>query len=219
MKSLFLAEELLLLALDDETGKLRPLPDRALDYALAGALLAELTRAERIEVQNDQVRIIDETPVGNEPVDLGFEVLKEGEVKSLQGALAHLAGDFTALREKVIQSLVEKEILKEEDNEFLWVFHWSRYPLADTQQEEAVKTRLRRLVMNRSEEISENDHLLISLVHACQLDSILFSDTELKTYRERLEAITHHDKIGRAVLECIQEIQRAILEIRTYSGL
>ena len=45
MVSLTLAEQLLLLALDDETGKLLSLPDRSLDYALAGAILADLTRS------------------------------------------------------------------------------------------------------------------------------------------------------------------------------
>lgn len=218
MKNLSLAEELLLLALDDESGKLRPLPDRALDYALAGALLAELTRAQRIEVNGNEVRILDETPTGNDPVDLGYVVLKNAEVKSLREALAHLAGDPLALRQKVIRSLVDKEILEEQNNELLWVFHWSRYPLADAEQEEAVKSRLRRLVIDPSAEISENDHLLISLVQACRLHSILFSEEEFKNFRNRINTIAQHDKIGRAVLECVQEIQRAIPELLTYSS-
>ena len=50
MVPLALAEQLLLLALDDETGKLLPLPDRSLDYALAGAIIADLARVGRLMV-------------------------------------------------------------------------------------------------------------------------------------------------------------------------
>ncbi|HSH09562.1 MAG TPA: GPP34 family phosphoprotein, partial [Oceanipulchritudo sp.] len=63
MVSLTLAEQLLLLALDDATGRLRPLPDRALDYALAGAILADLARVGRISMTRDTLAVIDPNPV------------------------------------------------------------------------------------------------------------------------------------------------------------
>ena len=42
------SEEVLLLALDEKTGRLHPLPERAIEFALAGAVLAELAAAKRI---------------------------------------------------------------------------------------------------------------------------------------------------------------------------
>ena len=213
-----LAEQLLLLALDDETGKLRQLPDRALDYGLAGAILADLTRAGRIEVADDSVKVLDPNPVHSAPEDLGLRELVDGEVESLGAVLSHLAGDSHQLRQQVIRHLVEKGVLKEENKEILWVFHFSRYPLADPLAESSIKQRVRRIVMNR-EELTMRQSVLISLIQACQLGSILFTEEEWQTYRERIEEIARNDKIGSAVMKCLQEIQRAILEIRTYSGM
>lgn len=219
MVPLTLAEQLQLLALDDDTGKLLPLPDRALDYALAGAILADLTRVGRIEVTLDSVKILDSSPVDSVPEDLGLLDLTQANVTSLRGALSHLAGDAHGLRQRVIDQLVRKGVLREEDKEFLWVFHFSRYPLADPSTEAAVKQRLRNRIRDNAIPMSDSDHVLIALIHACQLEDLLLSAGEQESCRERIDAITNSDRIGHAVVECLEEIQKAILEIRTYSGM
>lgn len=219
MVPLTLAEQLLLLALDDESGKLLPMPDRALDYALAGAILADLTRAGRIEVGKDSVEVIDSTPVESKPEDFGLLDLVGANVKSLQGSLSHLAGDAHGLRKRLTDQLVEKGVLREENQEFLWVFHLSRYPLADPSSENAVKQRLRNRIRNHRIPLTEIDHVMISLIHVCRLEDLLLSKDEQEAHRERIEEIVSNDKIGQAVMRCLEEIQKAILEIRTYSGM
>lgn len=219
MVPLTLAEQLLLLALDDETGKLRPLPDRALDYALAGAILSDLTRAGRLQVTRDTVEIIDPTPVQSVPEDFGLLELEQADVKSLRGALTHLAGDAHGLRKRLTDQLLNKGVLREENKEFLWVFHFSRYPLADATSENAVKQRLRNRILMKDLPLTENDHVLISLVHVCQLETILLSEAERDRHADRIGEITQTDRIGKAVMDCLEEIQKAILEIRTYSGM
>lgn len=219
MVRLTLAEKLLLLALDDETGKLLPLPDRALDYALAGAIIADLSRVGRVEVTRDDIKVVDSNPVQSVPEDLGLLDLNQANVTSLRGALSHLAGDAHGLRKRVIEQLVQKGILREEDKEFLWIFHYSRYPLADPGTENAIKQRLRNRIRSKDIPLTGNDRVMISLIHACQLEKLLFSDDELVYFRDRIEQIATTDKIGHAVEDCLEEIQKAILEIRTYSGM
>ncbi|MEX0326312.1 MAG: GPP34 family phosphoprotein [Puniceicoccaceae bacterium] len=219
MVPLTLAEQLLLLALDDETGKLLPLPDRALDFALAGAIVADLTRVGRLEVTLDTLKILDSSPVESVPEDLGLLDLTQADVTNLRGALSHLAGDAHGLRRRLIDQLVRKGVLREEDQEFLWVFHFSRYPLADPNTEAAVKQRLRNRIRDSNIPISDSDHVLIALVHACELEDLLLSREEQEKCRERIDEITNSDRIGHAVVQCLEEIQKAILEIRTYSGM
>jgi hypothetical protein len=219
MVPLTLAEQLLLLALDDETGKLRSLPDRSLDYALAGAILADLTRVGRIQVTADTIDIVDPTPVESTPEDFGLLDIEQAGVKSLRGALSHLAGDAHGLRKRLTQQLVEKGILREEDKEFLWVFHFSRYPLADATAENAVRQRLRNRILKPELPLSGSDHVLISLIHVCRMEDLLLSTDEQERHRGRIEEIFQQDRIGKAVMECLEEIQKAILEIRTYSGM
>jgi Golgi phosphoprotein 3 len=219
MVPLTLAEQLILLALDDETGKLCQLPDRALDYGLAGAILAELTRAGRIEVSGKAIRVLDRNEVQSAPEDRGLREIIAQDARTLDAVLSHLAGDSHNLRHHVTRGLVEKGVLREVGKEILWVFHYSRYPLADPQSEMAIRERVRSLVLNASSEISPRQSVLISLIHACDLGDILFSEAELEHCQERIAAICHNDAIGSAVMQCLQEIQRAILEIRTYSGM
>ena len=219
MVTLTLAEQLLLLALDDETGKLLPLPDRALDYALAGAILADLSRVGRVEINRDNIAVVDANPVHSVPEDLGLLDLNQANETSLRGALSHLAGDAHGLRKRVAGQLVQKGVLREEDHEFLWIFHFSRFPLADPNTENAVKQRLRNRIRDASIPLTDSDHVLISLIHACQLEGLLFSDDELAGCRDRIAEIATSDRIGKAVEDCLEEIQKAILEIRTYSGM
>jgi hypothetical protein len=219
MVQLTLAEQLLLLAIDDDTGKLLPLPDRALDYALAGAIVADLSRVGRVEVTRDTLSVLDASPVNSVPEDLGLLDLNQANVTTLRGALSHLAGDAHGLRHRVIEQLVNKGVIREEDKEFLWIFHFSRYPLADPSTETAVKQRLRNRIRDSKIPLSDSDHVLIALVHACQLEYLLLSVEEQSRFRERIDEITSSDCIGHAVIDCLEEIQKAILEIRTYSGM
>ena len=153
------------------------------------------------------------------PEDIGLQELAKAEMTNLRGALSHLAGDAHGLRKRLIGQLVEKGILKEENKEFLWVFHFSRHPLADPTAESAIKQRLRNRILKKEIPLTETDHVLISLVHVCDLESLLLSDEERKAHAERIREIWTRDKIGKAVADCLEEIQKAILEIRTYSGM
>lgn len=219
MVTLTLAEQLLLLALDDASGKLLPLPERTFDYALAGAVLADLTRAGRIKVTGDSIDIISTESVESRAEDFGLLELEQSSAGSLRGALTHLAAEVNGLRHKLTDQLLARGILRKQDHEFLWVFHYSRYPLADKDAENAVKQRLRNRILMPEIPATESDHLLISLVHICELDGLLLSEEEQSQHASRLAEIARNDKIGAAVQACLDEIQRALMEIRTYSGL
>ena len=219
MVTLTLAEQLLLLALDDESGKLLNLPERTFDYALAGALIADLTRVGRIRVGTDSIEIVSTVPVESGAEDFGLLELEHASVGSLKGALSHLASDVNGLRQKLTDQLVAKGVLRQEQHEFLWVFHFSRYPLANTSAENAIKQRLRNRILMPDIPATEADHLLLSLVHVCQLEGLILSAAEQESHGARVAEIARHDKIGSAVQSCLDEIQKAIMEIRTYSGL
>jgi len=51
------------------------------------------------------------------------------------------------------------------------------------------------------------------------MENLLLSEEERERHRERIAEISTHDRIGKAVMDCLEEIQKAILEIRTYSGM
>ncbi len=95
---LSLAEELLLVGLDDERGIVRPL--ERLDGALAAAWLVELMLLERIEERRDGIHVIDDTPTELADLDYILGWIADPQRRSLEGWLAssEIAGRENASR-------------------------------------------------------------------------------------------------------------------------
>ena len=62
---LSLAEEIVLLSLDDETGRPVGRGGMAPDLALAGALLMDLALAGRLDTDRDRVMVVNAAPTGD----------------------------------------------------------------------------------------------------------------------------------------------------------
>ncbi len=213
------AEEILLLALDDATGKLLPLPDRALDFALAGSVLAELTFQGRITTDPKHVMIVDSSPTGDPVLDEVVQNLPESDQeRTLHNCLTRVAAQGHRLRDRTLQGLMNKGILKCEDDRFLWVFHLRRYPVVDDREEKEVRRRIRDVVL-KEEKPGPRDVVLIALMNVCQLSYTVFTEEELERVGDRIQTVASMDFIGQAMTNAIDRIQRAILEIRAYSGI
>lgn len=214
------AEEILLMALDDQTGKLHALPERALDLALAGAILMELAFQRRIDTDQTRLMLYDGTPTGDEHLDATLEKLKskDGET-TIQTALGMVAHDAARIRSATFHSLVEKGILREESCRFFFMFRERRYPVVDNAEEKEVKTRIREVVLTPDAIPEPRDVALICLMNACDLSHTVFTPEELKEVRPRIQQIAKMDFIGQALAKAISEIQDALLEVIAYSGM
>lgn len=220
MANLRFAEEILLLALDDQSGRLQPLPERALDFAIAGAMLLELAFEKRVDTDATQLMILDRGPTGDALLDEVMASLPaEEQQPTIQKALARVALKAPGLKSSLFGSLVAKGILEEKDQRFLWVLKDRRYPKIDNQQEQEVRTRIREVVMNEDAIPDPRDVVLICLVDACDLAHTCFSPQEIKVFGKRIKAIARMDFIGQAISKSITEIQHAILEVIAYSGM
>jgi hypothetical protein len=206
------AEEILLLALDDRTGLLRPLPDHALRYALTGALLLELAIAGRIDTDLDGLYVIDASPTDEPLLDDLLQRLNRSDVpRTTTDWLNQLAWDLQDLSGTLLDRLVEKGLLRMDDRRILWVFGARRYPLQDDQEIREVSSRLRDLIT--SDAIPDpDDAALIALVEACQLWDALFTEDELMRLRPRIEALVKLDLIGREVVQAISTLSRSLAE-------
>ena len=80
-KPLFLYEEIMLLALDNEKGTVAT---SYLEYAVAGAVLAELLLDSRITVGATRKRLVDlhnTRPTGDPIIDECMEIMKAGKMR------------------------------------------------------------------------------------------------------------------------------------------
>src|SRR5207302_7284622 len=102
MTSVALADELLLLAYDDETGRCG-VPLIALDLGMAAAVLLDLVLAGRVDVVNGAIVPLDPSPTGRETDD---EILRRISAEQPQPAAFWLQRLRHNLRQHVLESLI-----------------------------------------------------------------------------------------------------------------
>lgn len=201
------AEELILLALDDESGTFYRTTSINFELALVGALLMDLVLKNRIAVDLDYVHVISHKATGDEFLDM---VLKEAALPEACGntseLVRHLYNCMEHLKDKLLQSLEHKGIVKVEESKVLWLFKQRRYPVIDSREEEEVLTRIRKTVL--TDIIPEaRDLALIALLDTTDLMDKIFSKEELHQSMQRIEALRKMDLISHAVNRIIGEVQ------------
>jgi len=204
------AEEIFLLALDDKQGVIKPLPVSALDYALAGALLMDLALQDRIDTDLTSLSVTATKPTGDPILDDTLRDLQQKpEPQPTSFWLKHFADQSKRIQERVLERLIQKGILKQQNRRILWVFEVRRYPLMDNHEVKEVKTRLRELIL--SDDIPDaREVVLINLGNACRLLDDLFTPAEYERVRPRIIALARLDLIGQEMAKSIREIERTM---------
>lgn len=204
------AEEILLLALDDQKGTIKPLPAQAMKFALAGALLMELAMLDRIDTDLHTLKVVSTAATGDDLLDETLKLVQSSpSEQNTPYWLNELAWQRQDLQERVLRQLVDKGVLKVEDRKILWVFALRRYPMMDGREVKEVRARLRDVVS--SDDIPDpRDAVLVGLVNACQLFDQIFTEDELARLRPRIEKLAKLDLIGREVTRSINDISMAV---------
>jgi hypothetical protein len=210
-------EEIVLLALDDKKGKFVDLPPLALDQALAGAALLELAFQNRIDTDLTHLTLVSDKAIGDRMLDpILKEIVAAQDKKDAKYWVGVISADGEKIRDAALAKLVEKGVLKKEEKKFLWVIPGRRYPMVQNQEEEEVRKRIRKVVVD-GEVPSPRDVVIVSLSSACQLLRTVFTDAELLQYSPRIAEVAKMDLIGRTVSKSVAEVQEAVMRAVLYS--
>lgn len=203
-------EEIALLALDDQTGALLPMPPMALGYALAGALLCDLALLGRIDTDPQKLVVLDRTPTGDPLLDPALATIAAHPgtlpVSRWLGVLSEKAH---ALENAAFDRLVAREILRREQKKILWVFGVRRYPTIDNQERTEVRTRLSALILG-DDLPDPRDAILISLLTASHLAEKFFAGPQFNARSARLATLAKMDLVGREVAASIDTVAVAL---------
>lgn len=168
---MLLAEDLLLLLTDDETGRLVA-SSTEIEPALAGAVLIELTLRGRVDVagpghdvKEGRLVVHDTTPTGDPILDEALERLAGLAGRKPNAAIGKLGGK---LRPRLLDGLVEKGILRSEKGKVLWLFPDSRWPAEDARHEREVRSRIESAVRDGLAD-DERTGSLVALLHALRV--------------------------------------------------
>ena len=204
------AEEIMLLLLDDKSGRFVDARSVSLEYALAGAVLMDLALEGRIDTDPERLFVIDPTPLEDDLLDPTLirivQCPKRRDTRQWIERTAAHAGD---IQERSLVHLVERGILRREDDRFMWVFHERRYPMIDNKAVQEVKLRIMGVLF--SDEIPDaRDIVIISLADACGIFGGILSSRELKGAAQRIAQVRKMDLIGREVSKAVRDIQLSL---------
>lgn len=165
---MLIAEDLLLLITDDDTGRL-VVSLNEVDVALGGAMLVELAALDRVgiaepggRVRKGRVEVLDKTPTGDPMLDAALATIVAKEGKRPQDVVTALG---KKQRETVYGRLVEAGILRAEQGKVLGVFPTKRWPAEDAAHEEEVRAAVVTALRNGLAG-DERTAAIVSLLHA-----------------------------------------------------
>ncbi|MDP9814164.1 GOLPH3/VPS74 family protein [Spirilliplanes yamanashiensis] len=186
MTSIALAEELLLLAYDDETGK-ATVSRIGLDLGMAAAVLVDLALAGRVAYGPGGMLIVtDPTPTG--------DPIADAVLAKVDGDDPHTPAQWVQrlrhkLRERVLEDLVARGVVRDVDETAMGHIHIHRYPAADRAFEHEIRERL-ATALTTDVAPDERTAALATLVCAARMEPALkLPPEDRERVHERLEAI------------------------------
>lgn len=210
-KSLSINELVMLLALDDDQGKVRWAVSPYLDYALAGAMLAELALRGTIGVtDNGDLEL--KSAVAVPDSGLLSEVLglfnASDHPRTISGWVTSISA-MVDIDQRQMEELVEKGLLQRKEGHFLFIIPTTRFPAIDSTPEKEVIAQIRAALLGDGA-VDHRLAVLITIAHGAHLLRGPLTDEELESCEKRLLQITRGDAIGEATCELIHEAERAL---------
>ncbi len=210
-QKLSINELVMLLALDDDEGKVRWSVSPYLDYALAGGMLAELALSDFIGVNADGGLSLNEShqETGSALLDEILAWFKKGDHPHTVSGWVTAVSTLPDLDHRQMEELVEKGILEKKKGHFLFIFPTDVYPMPDRTPEQDVIDQIREAVMG-SEPVPRRLAVLITIAWGAHLLRGPLSVEELEEREDRLIQISRGDVIAEATVELIQQAERAL---------
>lgn len=210
MRSLTLADEIVVLMLDDETGEVR-LDCRAVaDIAIAGGLLMELALLGRIDTDLEALFLADAQSTGDDLLDaILAEIAASPARKPSTWWIEQLGSRRGGLLDPILARLVAAGVLREENRSYLWVFSRRAYPKISGREEREAKGRLLSVLFN--DDIPDpRDTLLLGLANASGVLFMILSEAEVVKAAGRIAQVVALEEIGRSVALVAADIRGAM---------
>ncbi|KIZ16478.1 GOLPH3/VPS74 family protein [Streptomyces natalensis] len=209
--SITLAEEIMLLSLDEESGA--PEQRQAAGWAVAGGLLLELVLAGRASVEGKYLKLTDRTPTGEPLLDDRMALLDAwlgGREK--RRVTEWLTRDRRKAGNAAVESLCARGVVVEQEHRALGLFPTRRYPEADGAPEKELRQRLQAVVLDGADP-DERTAGLIALIHAAKLHRLAFPDVPRKQVADRMAEVASGQWAAESVRAAIRHMQAAVAAV------
>ena len=205
-----LAFDLLLLSWDDDKGKPHWRSASGLSTGVGGALLLDAILAEAVTVEDDRVRSTGRSGLDPLVDEVVTDIARRARPPKLKSVVSRMASGrrVRAVRDR----MVGDGILFRRETRVLGIFPMARHPPADPGQTEALRARIRHLLVGASdpEQADERDVILASLAGSTGALELLVARGERKQAKQRAEDFRDGTGVSEAVHAAIRETQAVI---------
>lgn len=207
MTNLNIPEKLFILTIDDDRGAVASFAKSTLRYGLAGALLAELALANKIQLVDGRLAVTDASGAEDPLLHAALATIAASKKPHKLGRWIEITGD-NKLVKKVAERMAERGVITIEKKRFLWIIPNEVYPQKDASVKYWVKEHLRGVVMAGGP-AEPADLALLSLLTACSMLRLVFTRDERKAASKKIEAMVKGEIFGEAVAQLLRDIETA----------
>jgi golgi phosphoprotein 3 len=199
MRHLTLADEIVVLMLDDDTGAIKPACANFSNIAIAGGILMELALLGRIDTDLKSLFVVDPKPVDDDLLDpVLVEVAADPRTQPSTWWIERIGMQRRDLTKVVLDRLVEAGILCVNERRFLWVFSRRAYPQNTGREEREAKARLAAILLDHTVP-DPRDTLLLGLADASGVLGAMLTAEQMRRASGRIAQVVALEEIGRAV--------------------
>jgi hypothetical protein len=208
---MLIAEDILLLLTDDETGKSITDGTR-LDYALAGAVLLELAELGKVDVagpgepvKKGRLYVRDPAPTGSPELDAGLALTAE-KSRRPEEVISKLT---KGLRDRLLTGLAQRGVLRREQGKVLGLFPTTRWPAADSAHEHDLRGRLHAILVVGSTP-DPRTAAVISMLYAVDAVPKVLAGEDKRMVKQRAKAIAQGQWASDAVRKAVEAVNAAV---------
>lgn len=210
---LILAEQLLLLFLDDEKGS-----DQASwggDPGLAGAILLDLTAQRALAEDDGDLVAVSGAALQHPLLAAAHAVIESSDKRrNAKGWVGRLPKELKPLRARTAELLVERGVLTEERRKILGLFPSTRFPAADPRPERELRERLRAVLLGERQPTPQDAMLIALLIPYDQVKRLVPRDRR-KDAQRRAKEVAEGGAAAKAVDDTLKGIQAAVIASTT----
>lgn len=207
-----LAEDLLLLLLDDESGALSA--SSQIQVALGGAVLADLALLEAVVVGEKSgwwhtAKVTASGPAPTDPVLAAAYAQVAEKERSAQDLVLRLG---KGLKDRLMTGLVERGVVEQRKDRALGIFPRTRWPAVDSSHEETLRRDLANTLLHGLDPSPPTAALVALLAALDQAHKVLdhdgISDRDLK---KRAKAVAEGQWAAKGVSDAIAAANAAVI--------
>lgn len=210
LDELFLHEQLLLLALNDETGTMQ---GQSFELGAAGAVLAELVLAGRIGLdqatKKHVVKVADPASLADPILDEALARIRTGKRPAPLATWVQRIAGTRRLRHRIADRLRYRGVLGKREGRVLLLFSRQLYPTIDPAPERELVARLRRTVLGE-DAVEPRTAIIIALARQLELLRYVLSKAELKSRKSRLQQLGELTMADPAAREAVAAVKQVI---------